>query len=34
MNTLFTKTINNRAIVKARRTIILNRIESIKDLET
>lgn len=34
MNTLFTKTINDRAIVKARRTIILNRIESIEDTET
>ena len=34
MNTLFTKTINDRAIVKARRTIILNRIESIEDIET
>lgn len=34
MNTLFTKTINNRAIVKARRTIILNRIASIEDTET
>ena len=34
MNTLFTKTINNRSIVKARRTIILNRIESIEDPET
>lgn len=34
MNTLFTKTINDRSIVKARRTIILNRIESIEDTET
>lgn len=34
MNTLFTKTINDRAIVKARRTIILNRIASIEDTET
>lgn len=34
MNTLFTKTINDRSIVKARRTIILNRIESIEDPET
>lgn len=34
MNTLFTKTINDRSIVKARRTIILNRIESIEDIET
>ena len=34
MNTLFTKIINNRAIVKPRRTIILNRIESIEDPET
>jgi hypothetical protein len=34
MNTLFTKTINDRNIVKARRTIILNRIESIEDQET
>lgn len=34
MNTLFTKTINDRAIVKARRTIILNRIVSIEDTET
>lgn len=34
MNTLFTKTINNRSIVKPRRTIILNRIESIEDTET
>ena len=34
MNTLFTKTINDRSIVKARRTIILNRIEYIEDTET
>ena len=34
MNTLFTKTINDRSIVKPRRTIILNRIESIEDTET
>lgn len=34
MNTLFTKTINDRNIVKARGTIILNRIESIEDPET
>lgn len=34
MNTLFTKTINDRSIVKPRRTIILNRIESIEDPET
>lgn len=34
MNTLFTKTINDRSIVKARRTIILNRIVSIEDTET
>ena len=34
MNTLFTKTINDRSIVKARRTIILNRIVSIEDPET
>lgn len=34
MNTLFTKTINDRYIVKARGTIILNRIESIEDTET
>lgn len=34
MNTLFTKTINDRSIVKPRRTIILNRIVSIEDPET
>lgn len=34
MNTLFTKTINDRSIVKPRRTIILNRIVSIEDTET
>lgn len=34
MNTLFTKIINDRAVVKARITIILNRIESIEDPET
>ena len=34
MNTLFTKTINDRSIVKPRKTIILNRIESIEDTET
>ena len=34
MNTLFTKTINDRSIVKSRRTIILNRMASIEDPET
>lgn len=34
MNTLFTKIINDRAVVKARITIVLNRIESIEDTET
>lgn len=34
MNTLFTKTINDKSIVKPRRTIILNRIVSIEDTET
>lgn len=34
MNTLFTKTINDREIVKSRKTIIINRIASIEDPET